>query len=438
MIPNKIKLLITALLLPTILHAQATKNLTLQQAIDLGIANSKNLKLSQNKINESIARLAVVKDNALPSANASFLYNHAEIPTNTLSIGGGNPIYLPNRADAFVGTAAVQEVIYAGGKYKYAQESTKILTDVAKLDADKNKEEVSYAIINTYFSLYKVMQSKKVVAQNLESIASQLKQAQRFFEQGIVTKNDVLRFQLQQANVSLTELEIENNRKIINYNLDILLGLPEDTEIAIAENELPLQTVQPLNTYISSAFTNRQELQQLDLQNKVADYNIKTTKANTRPTVGVGANLYYINPSGGFIPASEQFIVPVTVGATISWNVASLWNNKNKVAEAKIQQQEIGLQKELLSDNVKTELNRNYQNYQLAIKRISVLETSIAQATENDRLLASKYKNNIASVTDRIDAETLLYQAKINLELAKADAKLAYYTLLKSTGKISL
>ncbi|RZK53697.1 MAG: TolC family protein, partial [Pedobacter sp.] len=143
------------------------------------------------------------------------------------------------------------------------------------------------------------------------------------------------------------------------------------------------------------------------------------------------------NPSGSFIPPSEQFIMPITIGATVSWNVASLWNNKNKVAEAKIQQKEIGLQKDVLSDNVKTELNRNYQNYQLAVKRINVLETSIAQATENDRLLESKYKNNIASATDRIDAETLLYQAKINLELAKADAKLAYYTLLKSTGKIS-
>ena len=204
------------MLFPAVLHAQSVKKLTLQEAIDLGITNSKNLKLSQNKIDESIAKLAVVKDNALPSASASFLYNHAEIPTNTLSIGGGNPIQLPNRADAFVGTAAVQEVIYAGGKYKYAQESTKLLTDVARLDADKNKEEVTYAIINTYFSLFKVMQSKKVIAQNLESIASQLKQAQRFFEQGIVTKNDVLRFQLQQANVSLTDLEIENNRKIID------------------------------------------------------------------------------------------------------------------------------------------------------------------------------------------------------------------------------
>jgi len=437
MITNKFSLIIAVLLLPVILHAQSVKQLSLPEAIDLGITNSKNLKLAQNKIDESIARLAVVKDNVLPSATASFLYNHAEIPTNTLTIGGGNPIHLPSRADAFVGTAAVQEVLYAGGKYKYAQESTKLLTDVARLDADKNKEEVSYAVINTYFSLFKVMQSKKVVAQNLESIASQLKQAQRFFEQGIVTKNDVLRFQLQQANVSLTDLEIENNRKIINYNLDILLGLPENTEIAITESDLPLQSVQPLNTYISTAFANRQELQQLDLQNKVADFNIKSIKANKLPTVGVGANLYYINPSGSFIPPSEQFIMPMTIGATVSWNAASLWTNKNKVSEARIQQKEIGLQKDILSDNLKTELNKNYQNYKLSVQKINVLETSIAQATENDRLLASKYKNNIASVTDRIDAETLLYQAKINLELAKADAKLAYYTLLKSTGKIS-
>lgn len=436
MIRNKFRILLVAFLLPAALQAQTLRKLSLPEAIDLGIANSKNLKLAQNKIDESNARLAVIKDNALPNASASLLYNHAEITTNSLAIGGGNPITLPKRADAFLGTAAVQETIYGGGRYRYAQESTKLLTDVARLDADKNKEEITYAVINTYFSLFKVMQSKKVVAQNLESIASQLQQAQRFFDQGIVTKNDVLRFQLQQANVSLTALEIENNRKIINYNLNILLGLPEDTEIQIAESDVPLRPVESLGTYMAQATSGRQELQQLDLRNKVADFNIKTIKADQKPTIGVGANLYYINPNS-FIPHTDEFVMPVTLGATVSWNVASLWTNKNKVAEARVQQQEIGLQKGIATDRIKTELNTNYQNYLLAVQRINVLETSIAQATENDRLLASKYKNNIASVTDRIDAETLLYQAKINLELAKADAKLAYYTLLKSTGRIT-
>lgn len=425
------------LLLPEMLYAQEIKKLSLPEALALGVENSKNLKLSQNKVDQAIAKLNMVKDNVLPTAKASFLYNHAEIPTNTLSIGGGDPIHLPKRADAFVGTAAVEELIYGGGKLKYAEESTRLLTEVARLDADKNKEEISYAIINTYYALYKVLQSKKVITQNLESIASQLKQSQRFFEQGIVTKNDVLRFQLQQANVSLTEMEAENNRKIINYNLDILLGLNENTEIEINEPDTVAKTVAPLNSYQEMGVAGRQELKQLDIQNRVADVNIKSVKANTLPTVGVGANLYYINPSGKFIPPADQYIMPVTLGANVSWNIGNLWTNKNKVTDARIQQKEISIQKDILSDQVKTEINKSYQNYQLALNRIKVLETSIAQALENDKLLASKYRNNVASAIDRIDAETLLYQAKINLELAKADAGLAYYTLLKSTGKIS-
>ena len=306
MIDKFIKPALLVLLLPGMLYAQEIKKLSLPEAIALGVENSKNLKLSQNKVDQAIAKLNMVKDNVLPTAKASFLYNHAEIPTNTLSIGDGDPIHLPKRADAFVGTAAVEELIYGGGKLKYAEESTRLLTEVARLDADKNKEEISYAIINTYYALYKVLQSKKVITQNLESIASQLKQSQRFFEQGIVTKNDVLRFQLQQANVSLTEMEAENNRKIINYNLDILLGLNENTEIEIDEPDTVAKAVAPLNSYLEMGIAGRQELKQLDLQNRVADVNIKSVKANTLPTVGVGANLYYINPSGKFIPPDRS------------------------------------------------------------------------------------------------------------------------------------
>ncbi len=430
--------MLLASLIPAALFAQGTRELNINQAIELGLANSKNLKLSQNKIDQAVAQLEVVKDNALPTANASFMYNHAEIPTTTFTLPGSESSFrLPKRADAFVGTAAVQELVYGGGKLKYAKESTRLLAEVARLDADKSKEEITYAVINTYYALYKVLQSSKVVDQNLESIAAQIKQAQRFFEQGIVTKNDVLRFQLQQANVTLTQMDIESNRKVINYNLDILLGLPEDTEVKIADPTAGLKTSGSLNEYISLAMANRQELKQLDVQNKVADFNIKTIKANTLPTVGVGANLYYINPSGNFIPPANQYLMPVTLGATVSWNFGNLWTNKNKVSQAKIQQNEITIQKDILSDQVKTDINKNFQNYQVAMNKIQVLETSIAQATENDKLLASKYKNNVASVTDRIDAETLLYQAKINLEIAKADAGLAYYTLLKSTGKIT-
>jgi outer membrane protein TolC len=73
----------------------------------------------------------------------------------------------------------------------------------------------------------------------------------------------------------------------------------------------------------------------------------------------------------------------------------------------------------------------------MARDKIKLLQTSIDQASENNNILESKYRSNIASATDKADAQTLLYQAQINLELARADAGLAYYTLLKSTGKLN-
>ena len=433
-----LKALLSALLL-TVIAFTATaqvKTITIDEAIKLGLDNSKVLKLSQSKINQAVAEYNQTKDRNLPTGNVSFAYNRAQIPANRLDFGAES-LRLPSSANAYLGILSLNETIFGAHKYRYALESTNLLTQIARLDAVKDKTQITYDIINSYYNLYKVLQSQKIVNQNLTTIDAQIHQAQRFFEQGLVTKNDVLRFQLQRSNVELTGIDLESNRKIINYNLDILLGLPENTQLNINQITDGQQQLAPLSNYLDSALTNRQELAQLDLRNKVAETNLKDVKANTMPTLAASAGAYYIDASGNPLPKSGNFITPITVGLTASWNFSSLWYNKNKVTAAKIQQDEVSINKGIALDNVKTEVNLNYQNYVMAVNKIKLLQTSIEQAGENNNILTSKYKSNIASATDRADAETLLYQAQINLELAKADAGLAYYTLLKSTGKLN-
>lgn len=412
------------------------KVLSLEEAIRLGLDNSKQLKLSRARVDEAVAQYNQVKDRELPTANGSVAYNHAEILNDKFVLGGGEPFDLPTRSDAYIGTLSLQQMVFQGNKLKFAKLSTELLTSVSKLDVEKNRQEVTYNIINGYLNLYKVAQSQKVVEQNLDVIERQIKQSQRFFEQGLVTQNEVLRFQLQKSNVQLTALDLENNRKIVNYNLDLLLGLPETATIKIAELPVANSVNAGLPNYLDTALAGREELKQIDLRTQVAEYNIKSTKANVLPSLGVGASMYYINPSGKFVPPINEYLAPVALAATLSWNIGSLWTNKHKVAEANIQKEETLINKEILKDQVKSEVNSDYQNYLKATQRIEILQTSIAQARENDRILESKYKNNIASVTDRIDANTQLFQSEINLELAKADAMLAYYTLLKSTGNL--
>jgi outer membrane protein len=413
------------------------KTLTLDEAIKLGIQNSKVLKLSQSKIDRAVSQYNQAKDAILPTGKASFAYNRAEIPANMLSLGPKTSFNLPSSADAYLGIVSLSEPILAGGKFKYAQQSTELLTKVAKLDADRDKDEITYDVISSYYNLYKVLQSIKVVQQNLTSIDAQIHQSQRFFEQGIVTKNDVLRFQLQRANIQLNEIDLESNRKVINYDLNVMLGLPESTVINIDQITEADHQVGPLSAYIDSAMANRQEVKQLLLQSQVAETNIKSVRANQLPTLAASLGGYYVDINANPLPKSGSYITPITLGVTFAWNFSSLWTNKNKVAEAKIQSEEVTINQGVTSDDIRKEVNRSYESYMVALNKIKLLQTSIDQAGENDKILESKYKSNIASATDRVDAETLLYQAQISLELAKADAGLAYYNLLKSTGKLN-
>ncbi|MDB5130906.1 MAG: transporter, partial [Mucilaginibacter sp.] len=397
---------------------------------------SKVLKLSQARIDEAISEYNQARDGGKLSGKASYGYNRAEIPVNKLQFGK-TTFALPTSADAYLGTLSLSQVIFGGNRLKYAEQSTTLLTQVARLDADKDKDQITYDIINSYYNLYKVLQSKKVVNQNLTTIDQQIKQSQRFFDQGLVTKNDVLRFQLQRANIELNGIDLETNRKIINYNLDVLLGLPESTQLTINEVNEPERTLGALASYIDTALANRNEVKSLDLRTKVAETNIKNIQANTLPTLAASGSAYYVDVNANPIPKSGSYITPIAVGLTLGWNFDALWKNKNKIAQAKVQREEVVINKDIEIDNVKRDVNQNYQNYTMALDKIRLLQTSIAQAGENNKILESKYQSNIASATDRADAETLLYQAQINLELAKADAGLAYYTLLNSIGKLN-
>ncbi|MFD1256817.1 TolC family protein [Mucilaginibacter terrae] len=430
-----VTVILAGLLLGNAASAQE-RTITLEEAIKLGLETSKTLKLSQTKIEQAVSQYNQAKDLALPTGTASFMYSRAQIPANTLNLGEES-LSLPKSANANLGIVSVEEVIYGGGRLRYAKESTDLLIQVARLDADRDREQIAFNIVNAYYNLYRVIQSKGVVEQNLKAIDQQIHQAQRFFEQGLVTKNDVLRFQLQRANIELNGIDLDNNRKIVNYDLLILLGLPEDTQLNIAQIADARRNVAPLESYRDSALVIRQEIRQQDLRTKVSETNIKNIQAQKLPTLAATAGLYYVNASANPFPNTGKYITPLTAGLALSWNFGSLWTNKNKVIEARIQRQESVINKDIVTDNIKTKVNQSYQNYIKAINKIKLLETSIAQATENNRILTSKYANSTASATDRADAETLLYQAQINLELAKADAGLAYYNLLKSTGKLT-
>lgn len=432
---------VVILLTAVITSYAQNRSLSLQEAVELGLQSSKQLKLSQHKIDQALSQAAQAHDAVLPSAKVSAGYSHALMLSRNITIpssDGSDPktLKLPFDNTLYQATLSVNQPIFGGNQFKYARQSADLLVQLSRLNAETDKDEIAYNIINAYINYYKLRQNQKIVAQNLEDIGNKLEEIRKFESQGLATKNDVLRFELQQSDMKLNAMELDNNRRIVNYNLDIMLGLPETTVIDEQDVSYKLDLSDSLANYISQALKDRKELSAIQYQDKLADVNVKKIRDEKLPTVGVGGNLYFINPTKSIAPKSGAYVAPLIVGVNVGWDIASLYKNKNKLTEAKIEKQQVADSHDVITDQIKTEVNQRFLEYRQSLQKIIVLQDAIRQATENERITESKFKNNLATTTERIDAQTLLYQSRINLELAKSDATTAYYALLHGTGHI--
>ena len=438
---KRIAAVVMILLTASLTSYAQTKTLSLEEAVILGLQHSKQLILANHEVDKAASSLEQSKDASLPSIKATAGYSHALMLARSFYIpssDGSAPkkMMLPFDNSVTMATLSVNQPIFAGNQYKYSRKSAELMIEVSKLNVETDKDEIAYNIISAYINYYKLKQNQQILAQNLSDIEGKLDEIKKFEAQGLATKNDVLRFELEKSNMKLSAIELENNRKVVNYNLNILLGLPDSTVIDEQDVSYKLDMNDSFETYLAQALKDRKEFEELRYHEKLSDININKVKDEKLPTVGAAGNLYYINPSKNIIPKNGAYLAPFMIGVNVGWDISSLYKNKNKLTEAKIQKQEVADKSDILTDQVKTEVYKNYVQYKQSLEKIVVLQDAITQATENERITESKFKNNLATTTDRIDAQTLLYQSRINLEVAKSDATAAYYSLLKATGHI--
>ena len=88
------------------------------------------------------------------------------------------------------------------------------------------------------------------------------------------------------------------------------------------------------------------------------------------------------------------------------------------------------------SNSITLEVKNDYLNMLVAEKNIGVAEKAIEQAEENLRMNEERYKYQVATQTDVLDAVTLLAQARVNYYGALSDFNVAKAQLERSMGRM--
>ncbi len=335
-----------------------------------------------------------------------------------------------NISSAMYGIANVSLPLYAGNKIRYGIESSRFLSEAARLDVENNRQEVILNTINAYDNLLKAKLAVGLVKESLLSAQERSNQFSNLEKNGLLARNDLLKAQLQTSKVELALLDAENNWKLANIHMNIMLGFNEAIELVLDETGLQnIPELKSVEDYIQLGLQNRKDAAALALRKKAASTGVKSAKSGIYPSIAL---------TGGYVAAYIPNFITITnavnIGIGAQYSLSSLWKNNAKVQQAKAQETQVEVSQKILSDAIRLQIQQAFQNYLLSQKKIDVYKSAVTQAEENYRIVKNKYDNALANTTDLLDADVAKLQAKLDYAFATSDASVNYNKLLQTAG----
>lgn len=435
-------ILLLGLLEADTISAQQRQALTVEECIKIGLENSKTLHLSQMKVQYADAKTSEVKTSRLPSLKFGGTYSRlSKVPPFEVSLPLPSPapakfIISPSILDNYGMRLTLLQPLFTGFRLQSSIYIAEYNAQSTEQDYSKDKVELIYNIKNAYWSLFKAIEFKGVVDENVEQVKAHLKDIQNLFAQGMVTNNEVLKVQVQLSNVQLLQIDSENAVRLAMMGLNNLIGISLDTEIHLESNIRHQPKEYPgLHVLLQKALWKRPEVKAMEYRVKAIEAGVILARSGWFPQIFLTGNYYYSRPNQRILPTQDKFKDTWDVGIAISldiWNWGTTIHQTNQ-AQAQLSQAQDALGQ--LKDAITLEVTQNYLSLLQAKEKIAVAEEGVKQAEENYRITSERFKKGLELNSDLLDAEFALLQAKTNNTQVLVDYELAQARIQKAIGE---
>lgn len=411
--------------------------LSLFEAIKIASENNKTIKAAKIEMNAAEADYKNIKSAMLPRITTAGSYKRFSKVTmfdhglsDSKSIERG-----PSANSANLGID-MSFNLYGGGKHRAALEEFNYRKDLAGLNAQNQRGHISLQVAINYIGMVQLYHNKKLIKDQVKRAETRLKNINSLYQNQLVTNSDVLRADLMLSNVLLRETANANDIEIINQQLNVLLDLPALTHI------IPVDSISLANPELSVLKEIARDsmanyaLQKAEVNVNLQKTRIKSSRADDLPSVALsaayGLNYPNMNPS----PPMDNAYSVGYVGVKVSYNLSSIYKNKNRENAHRHRLHEFTEQKDWLADNINQETDALLIKYNEALNRMQVVEKSIEQARVNYEIINTKYFNQLALLIDLLEADNLYQETQNDLVRARTNAIIIYYKLLYIVGNI--
>jgi outer membrane protein len=400
---------------------------TLSKCVAIALENNPKVLYSQADIIEKEYSLQSTKKDLYPSLFFNYGYQYSPDAYAPFGI-----------TDYYNYSFSMQQPIYQGRALVTGVELGELNLELSKVTMAQTKNDMILSVHDAYYNLLKTRKFEKVAEQSVETRKSHLKDAQAFYKAGLIPKNDMLQSEVQLAGAQIELLRANNLSIMAQARLNTLLRRPVEAELEVED----ILKYEPSDISWENAITQakkyRPELRQSEIAIDQANKNITLTRAPYLPAVTLSAN--YLkqgdNPFAQDYPFGPSEVK--TALATLEWRFWSWGQSKDEVAVAKYNVKKAEENKSELLDNIVLQVREAYVDTLEAAYNIEVTEKAIEQAEEDFRINQSRYKAQLGTTTDVLDAETRLSRARINYYNALYSYRISLVKLAWATGTLPL
>jgi outer membrane protein TolC len=382
-------------------HFSYAEILTLSEGIKLAAENSRMVKITEHEESISEAESLLARSSMLPNVNASL--NHTSLAHQPATLFGLQTVHMSEK-DFFSYGLSIQQTLYdfKGNSSRY--KASKAILNTKKLDTKRIRNLIALEFILLYFDLLEAEKTVLVAQKEVERLELHHRDARHLYEEGVITKNDLLQAEVQISDARQRLLSAKNNRSLLAARLNTLLARPLTTEIEVLDIEGVFSDMLDMDLIKAWEFTeqHRPEIAIVDETLRYLDLEKTSKQSEYFPTFFV---------KGGYDFTENRYQVhegnwSLVLGMNI--NLFKGGSTRAEVMKIENQKSQLLEQRKKLLDDIKLEVEKYLLDMKNARERITVTKDAVQQAEENLRINRLKYEEGVGTATDVIDAVTFL------------------------------
>lgn len=430
------KSILLLLFIPLFLMGQKVYELTVDNSIKLAVKNNPSFQISHEKIKDARLSQRQAWGATLPKVDVR-ISNIVDEKVRIIEM----PDFLdPTKTQRmkldftydYQLDYSISQPIFSGGKISRGIQLSNTSTQIAKLEKSLNETELAFNVVKAYLSILVAQEFLKVATEAYDIARDFYEITQKMYDQGTVSKLDLLQAEVQMSNLLPRKTQAENGLKISEAGLRMYLGLEEDVTLVL-KDELDYHPHDYSSEHlIQEALKNRLELEQMDLRKRIGKLSLSMARGDYMPMVMLtGSYSTFGNVLEDFNNWDDSYSIALGLNFNLFTGGQTLTNiQKSKVA---IRQAEWGRQ--ALADAIRMEVEQAYLKLLESEKTLLSQEKTVVQAEEAARLARIQYREGTITNLQANQIQMNLTGARANYVQALFNYKLSDVAIKKSIGK---